>query len=134
MIGNTRRLIAGSLGVFLIAFLLFHLTDTAGALAQRNTTKSHAPDVAELFRNNCARCHGADGRADTPKGEELNAPDLTDPGWWRKNSAITGTQSLNMIVREGRRDMPAFGKKLKPNEISALVKYMRKFQSQNRLR
>ena len=133
MIRNTRRWIAGSLGVFLIAFLLFQLTGIVGALAQRSTNKSHAPDVGELFRNNCARCHGADGRADTPLGQQHNTPDLTAAEWWRKNSAITSSRSLTTIVRQGKGEMPAFGEKLKTNEISGLVKYMRKF-SQNRLR
>jgi len=126
MIGNTRRWIAESIGVFLITFLLFHLTGMAGA--QRGTTKSHAADMADLFRNNCARCHGADGRGDTPLGQQHNTPDLTDAEWWHKNSAIAGTRSLTTIVRQGKGDMPAFGEKLKPNEISGLVKYMRKFR------
>jgi len=130
MIGNTRRWIAGSLGVFLIAFLPFHLTGIAGALAQPSTTKSHATDVAELFRNNCARCHGADGRGDTPLGQTHNTPDFTNAEWWHKNSAIAGTRSLTTIVRQGKGDMPAFGEKLKPNEITGLVKYVRKFRQQ----
>jgi len=130
MIRNTRRLIAGSLGLFLITFLIFHLTSMTGVLAQRSTTKSHAVDVAELFRNNCARCHGADGRADTPLGQTHNTPDLTDAGWWQKNAAIASSRSLTTIVRQGKGDMPAFGEKLKPNEISGLVKQMRKFRPQ----
>ena len=130
MIGYTRRLIAGSLGVFLIAFLLSDLTGIAGTLAQRSTTKSHGTDFAELFRNNCARCHGADGRADTPLGQTHNTPDLTDAGWWQKNAAIASTRSLTTIVRQGKGDMPAFGEKLKANEITGLVKFMRKFRPQ----
>jgi mono/diheme cytochrome c family protein len=128
MIGITRRLIAGSLGVFLIAFLLFHLTVIAGAFAQPSTTKSHATDVAELFRNNCARCHGADGRGDTPLGQTHNTPDFTNAEWWHKNSPLTTTRSLTTIVRQGKGDMPAFGEKLKPKEITGLVKYVRKFR------
>ena len=130
MIGNTRRLIAGSLSVFLITFLGFHLTGTVGALAQQSTTKSHGADVAELFRNNCARCHGADGRAETPLGQTHNTPDLTDAAWWQRNAALASPRSLTTIVRQGKGDMPAFGEKLKPNEISGLVKYMRKFRPQ----
>jgi mono/diheme cytochrome c family protein len=126
MIGNTRWWIAGSFLFFVIGF--FYFTGIAGALAQRSTTKSHAPDVGEIFRNNCARCHGADGRADTPLGQQHNTPDLTDAQWWQKNSTLTSTRSLTTIVRQGKGDMPAFGEKLKPKEISGLVKYMRKFR------
>ncbi|HYW70892.1 MAG TPA: cytochrome c [Pyrinomonadaceae bacterium] len=141
MIGNTRRWIAGSPGFFLIAIFLFQLTGFADApaqrstnLAQRSTDKAHATDVAEVFRSNCARCHGVDGRGDTPLGQEHNTPDLTAAEWWHKNSALTSTRSLTTIVREGKGDMPAFGEKLKPREISDLLKFMRKFRTgQNRL-
>jgi len=92
----------------------------------RSTRK---PRVSDLFRNNCARCHGADGRADTPLGHTYQTPDLTDPEWWRKNSKITSTASLISIVSRGRGGMPAFGKKLKRSEIRQLVGYVRKFKT-----
>jgi mono/diheme cytochrome c family protein len=130
MIGNTRRLIAGSLGLFLIAFPLFRLRVIAGAIAQRSSAKSTRIDAAELFRNNCARCHGADGRGDTPLGQTYLAPDFTDGEWWRKNSAITSTRSLTAIVSRGKGQMPAFGKKLKASEITALVNHIRRFRPQ----
>jgi mono/diheme cytochrome c family protein len=130
MIGNTRGSIAGSLGVFLIAFLVVDLIGIADARAQRSSTKSKANDVYELFRNNCARCHGADGRGDTPLGQSHNTPDFTNDEWWKKNSAIASTRSLMTIVRQGKGEMPAFGEKLKPNEISGMVKYVRKFRQQ----
>lgn len=86
--------------------------------------------VSDLFRNNCARCHGADGRADTPLGRTYQTPDLTDPEWWRKNAKITSTASLISIVTRGKGGMPAFGKKLKRSEIRLLVGYARKFKNQ----
>jgi len=128
MIGNLRRWIAVSLGVFLITFLLFQLTSIGGAIAQRGPTKSRGSDVDELFRNNCARCHGADGRGDTPLGQTFSTPDFTDAEWWRKNSDITSSRSLTTIVSRGKARMPAFGKKLKPQEITGLVNYVRRFR------
>ena len=84
--------------------------------------------VVDLFRTNCARCHGADGRGDTPLGHTYNAPDFTDAEWWRKHSDITSTGRLVSIVRHGKGGMPAFGKKLKPSEIKLLVNYVRRFR------
>jgi len=92
-------------------------------------SKRKSSFVSDLFRNNCARCHGADGRADTPLGRTYQTPDLTDPEWWRKNSKITSTASLISIVSRGRGGMPAFGKKLKRTEIRLLVGYARKFKN-----
>lgn len=83
---------------------------------------------------NCARCHGADGRGDTPLGHTYNSPDFTDQEWWKKHSDITSTRSLIAIVTNGKGGMPAFGKKLKGSEIKSLVTYVRKFKSQNRER
>ena len=92
-------------------------------------SKRKSSFVSDLFRNNCARCHGADGRADTPLGHTYKTPDLTDPEWWRKNSRITSTASLASIVSRGKGGMPAFGKKLKRTEIRLLVGYVRKLKN-----
>jgi len=84
--------------------------------------------VVDLFRTNCARCHGADGRGDTPLGHTYNAPEFTDAEWWRKHSDITSTGQLVSIVNHGKGGMPAFGKKHKPSEIKLLVNYVRRFR------
>jgi cytochrome c5 len=84
--------------------------------------------VVDLFRTNCARCHGADGRGDTPLGHTYNAPEFTDAEWWRKHADITSTVRLISIVSHGKGGMPAFGKKLKPSEIKLLVNYVRRFR------
>jgi cytochrome c5 len=149
-----KRLTAGSLTFSLSTFLLFELTTnesvlggvsrpihasfgleaglvrSAGAQRTRSPLKRKPSFVSDLFRNNCARCHGADGRADTPLGRTYQTPDLTDPDWWRKNSKITSTASLMSIVSRGKGGMPAFGKKLKRTEIRALIGYVRRFKSQ----
>jgi cytochrome c5 len=101
----------------------------SGAL-QRHT--SGARKVDELFNKNCARCHGADGRGDTPAGHTYQTPDLTTREWWKKNSGITGTRSLRSIVARGKGGMPAFGKKLNKSEINLLVDRMRRFRQSER--
>lgn len=129
MIHNVRRWVYSSLLFFVIVFLLIGLTVFAETFAQRRSAKSRGVDVAELFRNNCARCHGADGRAQTPSGELYKTPNLTHAEWWRKNANITSTRSLVGIVTRGKGGMPAFGKKLKRSEINALVSYVRRFRA-----
>jgi mono/diheme cytochrome c family protein len=116
--------------IFLILALLLIETTATRALPQRrrSTAQSKSEQVRDLFRNNCARCHGADGRGDTPLGQTYKSPDFTDPEWWRKNSSITSTARLTDIVRRGRGGMPGFGKKLTRTEIRSLVGYVRKFK------
>jgi len=117
----------------LLASALFPLDLTvtrATPPQRRSVARSSGTQVGDLFRNNCARCHGADGGGDTPLGHTYNAPDFTDPDWWRKHSDITSTGSLVSIVTHGKGGMPAFGRKLTRSEIRHLVDYVRRFRNQ----
>ena len=98
--------------------------------ARRTNAQSKRKSSAteDLYRTNCARCHGSDGRGDTPMGQTFNSPDFTDNAWWQKHSDITSTKSLVSIVTKGKGGMPAFGKKLKSSEIKGLVNYVRRFR------
>src|SRR5882762_10320413 len=129
MIEYTKRFAFVSLALVLINFLLI---EVAGSASQRRDKSASRGRVSaeELFRDNCARCHGADGRGDTPLGHTYNAPDFTDADWWRKHSDITSTGRLVSIVSHGKGGMPAFGKKLNPSEIKLLVSYVRRFRKQ----
>lgn len=76
-----------------------------------------AESVKQMYLNNCARCHGADGKGDTNKGRELDVPDLTQI----KPSL---SKSIRTITK-GDDDMPAFGSKLNKTQITALARYVR---------
>src|SRR5258708_706047 len=89
-----------------------------------------AHKIEDLYRSNCARCHGAGGRSDTPLGRTFNAPDFTDQKWWQDHAAIANTRSLVAIVTNGKGSMPAFSKKLNRSEINNLVTYVRLFRNQ----
>jgi len=96
---------------------------------QRSSRVKH---LDELFNRNCARCHGADGRGDTPLGHLYKAPDFTNSEWWKKNSDISGVKTLRSIVTRGKAGMPAFGKKLTRTEINLLVNRIRHFRKLER--
>src|SRR2546423_7138798 len=126
------RSVVISLILFTSALFLFDLTVTRATPPQRRSVaRSSGTQVGDLFRNNCARCHGADGGGDTLLGHTYNAPDFTDPDWWRKHSDITSTGSLVSIVTHGKGGMPAFGRKLTRPEIRRLVGYVREFRNKN---
>jgi mono/diheme cytochrome c family protein len=124
----TKRIAFISLALVLIKFVLIEAADSS-PLRDRSATPSRV-NVEELFRDNCARCHGSDGRGDTPLGRTYNTPDFSDAEWWQKHSSITGKSSLAAIVSQGKGGMPAFGKKLRRSEINLLVKYVRRFRNQ----
>jgi mono/diheme cytochrome c family protein len=71
-----------------------------------------------LFKQYCAKCHGEDGKAETPKGKKLMARNFTDPEF---QASKTDAQLIKTVTN-GDEDMPPFGKKLKKEQIESLVK------------
>ena len=72
-----------------------------------------------LFVQRCAKCHGEDGRAQTPKGLKMKARDFTDAEFQKgKNDA----QLIDSVTNGTEKDMPPFGKVLTAAEIENLVK------------
>jgi mono/diheme cytochrome c family protein len=87
---------------------------------------ARALDVKTNWDNNCAQCHGKDGRADTKMGKTLSAKDLTDPKVQAAFTDAKATQSIKEGVKQnGKTTMKAFGGKLTDDEIKALVAYVR---------
>jgi cbb3-type cytochrome c oxidase subunit III len=82
---------------------------------------AQAARAKTVFTQNCARCHGSDGRSDTALGKELEANDLTDPEWQKK----VNDKRIMQSISRGRDAMPAFGKKLSREDIIALCAYVR---------
>jgi mono/diheme cytochrome c family protein len=79
-----------------------------------------ADSQKSVFQAHCARCHGSDGHANTPAGRETDADDLTTSKV--KNMSAT---RMAQIIKNGKQDMPAFGKKLTAAQISGVVRYVK---------
>ena len=73
-----------------------------------------------LFKTKCAACHGADGKGDTPVGKKMGAHDFASPEVQKQSDS-----ELTQIVSKGKNKMPGFEAKLKPEDIKALVAYVR---------
>jgi mono/diheme cytochrome c family protein len=85
-----------------------------------------AADPKTNWANNCAQCHGADGRADTKMGKQLSAKNLTDPKVQAAFTDAQATKSIKEGVKQnGKTTMKAFAGKLTDDEIKALVAYVR---------
>lgn len=73
-----------------------------------------------LYNQNCARCHGGNGRSQTALGRKLEAADLTSDDVQDMDDA-----KMTRVIKNGRTGMPGFGKKLNADQISSIVKYVR---------
>lgn len=97
------------------SLLITPLSFVAGATAP--------PDRADIFKKNCTMCHGADGKGFAV----LKTPNFIDPKWQKaiKDKEIEAT------IKNGKKGtaMPAFGDKLKEDEIRAVMGYIRSLGS-----
>ena len=94
-----------------------------GSVALSSPTITCAANGQEIFGEHCASCHGVDGKAKTPAGKKLRVKDLTgsklpDPDI--EKQIVNGT-----LDAKGNARMPEFKTKLSPEEIAALVAYVK---------
>ena len=82
---------------------------------------------AALFKRHCVMCHGATGLGDGPAAKSLKGklPVLSDKATMSK---LTDAQ-IHELITAGKKseigNMPALGKRLKPEEITDIVNYVR---------
>jgi mono/diheme cytochrome c family protein len=101
---------------------------SAAMFAARGATPA-APaglDAKAIFADQCAKCHGEDGKGDTKMGKKLEIKDLTDP----KIQAVFTDEQAAKAIKEGTKDKtgelvmkPIEG--IKDEEIKALIPYIR---------
>ncbi len=111
----------------LISGLLFLIPGCAspGPLAVRQADYPAVQvDARALFVENCATCHGKNGRAHTFHGWLVGAQNLTKANW----QTNTADDEIVYAIKTGPSVMPAFEKKLSPSEIDALARYVRTFK------
>ena len=81
----------------------------------------HAQTAApKTYTTNCVLCHAADGSGSSPSGKALKAKDLGS-----KEVQAKSDEDLAEVITKGKGKMPAFGNKLKPEQIKELAAYIR---------
>ena len=91
-------------------------------------TPAFGEDLAKgkkIYTDKCLKCHGEKGRGDGRMAEDLSKKpaDYTDEA---KMSKFTDAD-LKKTVKEGKKPMPAFGKKLTDEQIDDVIAYVRSF-------
>ena len=77
-------------------------------------------DPAKFFKTNCTLCHSEDGSGSSPTGKAMKAKDLRSSEVQSKTDA-----ELAEVITKGKGKMPAFGAKVKPDDVTKLVAYIR---------
>jgi mono/diheme cytochrome c family protein len=100
-------------------------------LACAAASAAHAQDAKQLYDKNCGSCHGPSGKGDGPAGKILKPPPADFA------SALKGKADAEIakIIKEGGKAvgrsamMPAFGAKLKDDQLQGIVEYVKGFSS-----
>ncbi len=103
--------------VLLLSLISFNLQNAVGEKI----------DYKRIYENECRKCHERDGKG-TKRGKGLGVPDFTDAEW---QASVTDEQLIESITN-GKKKMPKQGGKLSPEEIKAVVKYIRFFRPKKR--
>src|SRR5512138_618457 len=98
---------------------------SASALAQADKK------VERAWKAKCASCHGAAGKGDTEKGQQMKIADMTSAEFQAKKD-----DELKKAINDGvkkekggvKQEMDAFKGDLTPEQIDALIAYIRSFK------
>ena len=84
---------------------------------------AYAEETKDVWNAKCKSCHGETGKADTKMGAKEKIPDMSNAAWQKNHS----DEKIRTVIAEGSKDtkMKAFKDKLTPEQIDALVKYIR---------
>jgi cytochrome c6 len=93
----------------------------AASLIQFSVPPANADNTAEAtYKTKCAACHGPDGKGETATGKAMKVRSFADP-----EVAKMSDDELAGAIDKGKGKMPAYGKSMKPDEIKAMVAYIR---------
>ena len=87
----------------------------------RAKEKSPLERGAGVYVRACATCHGSARVPGRQLGFKVKPPNLASPDLQRRLS----DQALRSTIREGKGEMPPFGRMLSDEELSQLVVYLR---------
>lgn len=114
---NGRQGAMPAWGKILSSEEIFNVTSYVEKLSGREVDSMHASLGGDLFKTNCAMCHGADGKGNYMFG----APNLTDDIWLYGGSQKKITETL-LVGRNGK--MPAHKEFLGEAKIHVLTAYI----------
>ncbi len=84
------------------------------------TIPALAESGADVYASKCKMCHGADGTPPPAMAKSMGIKDLKSDDIQKQSDA-----DLKAVVEKGKGKMSGFAGKLTPDQIDAVVKYVR---------
>ncbi len=119
--------LAGALSLVCVTAVFAGQAKPAASAKPAAATAESIANGAALFKRQCVMCHGATGAGDGAAAKTLKGklPPLNDKATMSK---LTDEQ-IHEAITNGKKteigNMPALGKRLKPEEITDIVNYAR---------
>ena len=89
---------------------------------------ARAADAQATYDEQCAKCHGADGKGDTKMGKKLGVKDYTDPKVQAELKDDKAATTIKDGLKEGDKTLMKANDKLSDDELKALIAHMRSFK------
>jgi len=115
-----KRITRGTLAAILLAM-------TVPSPARAEVDKK----ILRTWKAKCASCHGEDGKGGTEQGKKMGVRDMSSAEFAKDSTDAKMTDAIanGIKAKDGKtQQMEPYKDKLKPEEISALVAYVKTFK------